>query len=58
MTRSESDRIAAERYVDELEGANLTRRIDDAIALALAGPGEEAEEFRRAAGAVVSEDDW
>lgn len=50
MTRSEFYRRAAEHYARELEGADLTAQIDDAIDAA-GQPGEETAEFRRVANA-------
>lgn len=59
MTRSEFYRRAAERYADELAGADLTAQIDDAIDAA-GQPGEETAEFRRAANArlIEASDEW
>lgn len=59
MTRSEFYRRAAERYADELAGADLTAQIDDAID-AVGQPGDDAAEFRRSANArlVAASDEW
>jgi hypothetical protein len=59
MTRSEFYRRAAEHYADELVGADLTARIDDAID-AVGQPGEDAAEFRRTANARLAKasDEW
>lgn len=57
MTRSEFYRTAAERYADELEGSDLTDRIDAAIAVA-GQPGSDTEIFRRAAADLLAEDAW
>jgi predicted DNA-binding protein len=59
MTRSEFYRRAAEHYVDELTGADLTAQIDDAIE-AIGQPGDDTAEFRRTANArlVAVSDEW
>jgi metal-responsive CopG/Arc/MetJ family transcriptional regulator len=59
MTRSEFYRRAAEHFAQELDDADLTAQIDDAID-AIGQPGVEAVELRRAANARVvgSSDEW
>jgi predicted DNA-binding protein len=59
MTRSEFYRRAAERYADELAGADLTEQIDDAID-AIGQPGDDTAEIRRAANArlIEASDEW
>jgi predicted DNA-binding protein len=59
MTRSEFYRRAAERYADELAGADLTEQIDDAID-AIGQPGDDTVEIRRAANArlIEASDEW
>ncbi|MGC5167306.1 CopG family transcriptional regulator [Luteimicrobium sp. DT211] len=59
MTRSEFYRRAAERYADELDGADLTAQIDDAID-DVGQPGDETSSLRRAANArlVDRSDTW
>ena len=59
MTRSEFYRRAAEHYVVELTGADLTAQIDDAIE-AVGQPGDETEGLRRVANVrlVEASDEW
>lgn len=59
MTRSEFYRRAAEHYADELDGADLTAQIDDAID-DVGQPGDESAEWRRAANTrlVEASDEW
>ena len=59
MTRSEFYRRAAEQYADELDGADLTAQIDDAID-AVGQPGDDLAAMRRAANArvVTGSDEW
>lgn len=59
MTRSEFYRRAAERFANELAGADLTAQIDDAID-AIGQPGDETTEFRRAGNARLTDasDEW
>ncbi|AEG44619.1 CopG family ribbon-helix-helix protein [Isoptericola variabilis] len=54
MTRSEFYRRAAEHYVEELDGADLTAQIDDAID-DVGQPGDETAELRRAANTRLTE---
>jgi metal-responsive CopG/Arc/MetJ family transcriptional regulator len=57
MTRSEFYRTAAERYADELDQEDITRRIDAALADA-GQPSESTAAFREAAARIATEDAW
>jgi metal-responsive CopG/Arc/MetJ family transcriptional regulator len=57
MTRSEFYRRAAEAYAAELDEDSTTRQINAAIAAA-GQPSEGLDDFRRAAGDVVTTDPW
>lgn len=59
MSRSEFYRRAAERYADELDDADLTAQIDDAID-AVGQPGAESSGMRRMANARLIDisDSW
>lgn len=54
MSRSEFFAVAAGRYADELDGADLTTAIDDA--LADAGPDEDAAFVAAATRALFTHD--